>query len=357
MSSRPHIPPGIYLNLSESEYHAAEGLSNSGMKQLAISPLHYWHCNLNPHREREETAAQRWGKAVHCRLLEPKRFELAYGTALSKDDYPDALVTVDDLKTFLKDNGLSATAKSKPELIDRVQESGLRPFIWDVEKEQHDAQLVGRSVLSAREMHKLEDMAEVVLDDAGVAQALLGGHSELSIFVRDPDTDVMLKARLDKLQAWGTVDLKTFSNSRGKPTDKVVNEAIYYEGYYQQAVFYRRMREMARQLLAVGKIELHDAPDGWADQFIANDRHGFAFVFVESSEPFDMRVVELQREEYPDADANAYWTDAEIRIEELTTLYAKCVKRYGSKPWRDPVRPRTLQDTDIPQLLFAGSAV
>ena len=49
------------------------------------------------------------------------------------------------------------------------------------------------------------------------ARAMTGGYSEVSIFWIDPGSGVRLKARLDYLKVKAIVDLKTFSNSLGKP--------------------------------------------------------------------------------------------------------------------------------------------
>ena len=64
---RPLIEPGIYFGLDEAAYHAADGLSCSGIKHLAVSKLNYWHRNTDPDREPEDdTGAMEFGKAVHA---------------------------------------------------------------------------------------------------------------------------------------------------------------------------------------------------------------------------------------------------------------------------------------------------
>jgi hypothetical protein len=349
------IEPGIYLDLPEAVYHAAEGLSNSGMKHLAVSPLCYWHNALNPDRERpEESFAQRWGRAVHCRLLEPERFADEYAAGLRKEDYPDALVTDDDLKGWLTARGLPVTGKRKQERIDRIREADDSTVIWDELEAEHAALTAGKTILSASEMSRLDRLAEVVLGDPCAAAVLSGGKAEVSIFVRDPETGVMLKARMDYVKAAATIDLKTFSNSRGKPTDRAVFDAIYHEAYFQQCVFYHRLRELARQQLATGELGVHgNAPDGWVEGFAANYRPAFGFVFVESSEPFELRLVELRRSEVAGGQTNVYWTFAEARIDDAIHLYAHCRNRYGNSPWREPAKPHVLLDTDLPQLMFA----
>ena len=48
------MKPGIYYDLPEADYHAAPGLSNSGIGKIQISPLYYWNDVLNPNREPEK---------------------------------------------------------------------------------------------------------------------------------------------------------------------------------------------------------------------------------------------------------------------------------------------------------------
>lgn len=355
MAQKTPIAPGIYFGMPEEEYFSAKGLSASGMKQLAVSPLSYWHHNLNPQREQpEETYAQRWGKAMHCRLLEPARFAGCYAAELDKADLEGALDTMDEMKVWLAAQGLPTTAKKKQDLVERIQQSGIPATILEVERERHALLHAGKRMLSKAEMARLDKAAGVVLDDPYARYALSDGEAEASFIVPDPETGVLLKARMDYLLPSATVDLKTFSNSRGKPIDKAIHEAIYYEGYHVQCVFYHQVREIARRLLAAGEIAVHgEVPASWAKEFLAHDQHAFAFVFIESAEPFELLVKQLKRAEAPGAGANVYWRDAEIKIDNLKTQYAQCLKKYGDSPWREATPPRVLQDTDIPQLMFA----
>jgi hypothetical protein len=351
-----HIEPGIYFDLPEDVYHSARALSCSGMKHLTVSDLNYWHRNINPAPEPDEdTEARRFGKAVHCYALERERFDTSFAMKLSKDDNPDALVTTDDLKRFLEANGLPKSGKTKQELIDRVTASGLPAFIWDHELERHAALHEGKTFLSTDESKRIERAAAVMASDPYVCAALKGGMPEVSFFVRDPETGVLLKARMDYVRPRSTIDIKTFSNSRGKPVEKAIFEAIYYESYYLQCVFYNQVREIARRQLAAGEIQTFgDVSEEWLKAFLETEDHGFGLVFIESTEPFDLRFILLKQAEVPGADTNAYWSSAQLRIGDLTHRYAKCLEKYGDAIWRESLPPRVLEDTDMPQLMFTG---
>ncbi|WZO97279.1 SAP domain-containing protein [Isosphaeraceae bacterium EP7] len=322
-----------------------------------MSPLNYWHQNLNPACERRETDALKWGHAVHCRLLEAERFSGAYAAKLSKDDYPGVLVTDDDLKACLVENGLPTTGKRKQERIDRIRASGIDALIWDELVEAHAGETAGKVLVTAQEMRHLDRIAEVVQGSAHARKSLNSGLAEVSFFVRDPSTGVMLKARMDYVRHTHTVDLKTFSNTRGKSTERAIFDAMFYEGYYAQAVFYHYVREIARLKLGASKIQVHgDYTNEWWSGFVTKADHYFEFLFIESDEPFDMRPIVLQREEYPNAEPNAYWTDGELRISALIRRYAEYVEQFGNEPWRESHEPHVLLDTDMPQLIYNGGA-
>lgn len=341
---------GIYFDLPEAEYHAAPGVSNSLLKDLYISPLQFWDKHINPDLpEDEETASQKFGKALHCRILEPERFEADYARKLVKDDYPDALDTMEELREYCKSNGISA-ARGKPETIERILEVA-QPQIFDVIKAEFERENEGRIILTTNEWDDIQAAADVAEADPYVSSALDGGHSEVSIFVKRGET--LLKCRIDRLTMRASVDLKSFSLLRGKQIDKAVLDTMYYEGYWVQARFYHMVRELARQRVAEGKLEIHGAPDGWADQFVAADDHSFGICFIQSSRPYHLQLWALRSVLPEFKETNVYWQAAEMRIDDMISLYQQCIKKYGDNPWRDPAKPKVLSDLDMPQLMFS----
>ena len=70
---------GLYEGMSNEEYHAALGLSNTGLTELARSPWHYYSRFLDPSRpEPERKAGQLEGSLAHCAILEPDQIDLRY---------------------------------------------------------------------------------------------------------------------------------------------------------------------------------------------------------------------------------------------------------------------------------------
>lgn len=352
MSNQVAVEPGIYLGMEEQIYHSAAALSNSGIKQLMVSPLNYWHCNLNLECEKPEPSKEMmFGTAVHCRLLEPERFAEIYYCAPAKEDYPDLLETVEDLRGYLEKAQLSVKGK-KADLIQRCIDDNEKLHIWDIIKGSEREGIA----LSKADWKKIQDIAAICDADPIISALLSKGLPEISFFVRDPETGVMLKARMDLVGALATIDVKTFSNSRGKSVDKAIFDAIYYEGYYQQAAFYHKVRELARQAYANGVLKLFIDDDfaemEWLEGFKKNEAHSFGLVFLESCQPHHTKVIQLKERDAPGADMNIYWIAAQQRIEAMTQLYADCLKKYGDKPWREPAEIHVLNDQDITQLAF-----
>lgn len=108
----PAPEPGIYFGMSDEEYHAIPALSNSGIKKLAASPMIFWASTpwLSERKRREVAEAKAggerehftMGKAYHCRLMEGASvFALRYAVTLDPADYPDALVSTDQIKAAI----------------------------------------------------------------------------------------------------------------------------------------------------------------------------------------------------------------------------------------------------------------
>ena len=68
--------PGFYDGVPNRAYHAALGVSKSGLDCIEQSPRHYWDAYLNPDKpQRESTDAFDTGSALHTLVLEPELFD------------------------------------------------------------------------------------------------------------------------------------------------------------------------------------------------------------------------------------------------------------------------------------------
>ena len=320
--------------MNNSDYFAMPGLSYSGIKDLLVSPLHYWHRNVNPEREeRKETPAMRLGSALHCAVLEPKRFEQQYVRELEMSEYPDAIVTMEDLRAFIVGCGGKPRGTVKAGLIAQAlsEDPTSENLIWDLIREKHARENGGRIVLTTDEWRRVEGCSRALLNEPALTEILKVGAPEVVMTATHQRTGVLLKAKMDWVNPALIVDLKTFSQQRGKPTEKTVTDALWYEGYLLQAYFYCYIRSLQ--------------PDGWK---LRDSR--FLFAFVESDEPHDVRLRELT----PSFGAmNMYWHAAGTTVHRMIELYASCRDRFDDRPWRTNTEIAPLCDEEIPQLAWA----
>jgi hypothetical protein len=313
------------------------GLSFSGMKDLAVSPYRYWYLHINPQRpERKETPEMKFGTALHCAVLEPDTFETKYCREIQAEDYPDCLVTADDLRAWLGSKGYKVTARNKRELIERVLTLDSTVVILDVLEAQQEITHAGKIRLKQDEWDRARGCTDALRSEPQFQAILEYGAPEVCMSAVHPDTGALLKARMDWVAPSFTLDVKTFSQSRGKSIDKTVTDAIFYERYYLQAYVYSLIRSLAEGNRS--KSGAQTAPE-------------YVIAFVESDPPHEVRLRSL-RPKYAN-NANVYWQRAMLECRDLIRVYAACFERYGERPWRSDQAINLLADDEIPQLAYA----
>mgnify|MGYP000017616338 FL=1 len=160
---------GIYFDMPEAEYHEIEYFSRSGGDEILFSEEQYWiNSYLNPDRKPRETSpSMDLGSAIHCMLLEPKRFKELYAKYPTPEDYQgrNILKTSDDLKAFLESVGEKKTG-NKPDLINRAVEyiDPKESVIWDlvVQEFLEDVEQNGKRILSDDHVEVLNGVKEAV---------------------------------------------------------------------------------------------------------------------------------------------------------------------------------------------------
>lgn len=265
------IVDGVYFDLPDEIYHAVPRLSASGLQKLCVSPATFWRGSwLDPDRpplDEEQTEAQLLGKAYHKARLEPDLFESTYVRKLDKTEFPDALFTADQMKAVCEDIGLTKSG-TKDVLADRLVDHGYdeRP-IWTVMERAWEEARNGRIALDAKHFDQMMRDMENVRENGEVAELLVGGFAEVSIFYTDQH-GIKMKSRVDYLALTHWADFKTFENSRAKELDQCLADAMRYNRYYVQAVAYRDAIEAVR----VGGLDIiGDATDAQRE-FIAKLR-------------------------------------------------------------------------------------
>jgi hypothetical protein len=325
-----------------SDYFSAPGLSNTGLKDLAVSPTRYWHKWLNPERPPDEpTPAMQFGSALHCAVLEPGEFDKRYACEVSAEDYPGCLVSMDDLRGWLRDHGITPKGTRKDDAISQVQGVDHNVPILEVIERQHFAANQGKTILSRDDWARVHRAAESLRSEPRIQAILADGQAEVAMFATDPDTGVLLKAKMDWVTPKLTMDVKTFSQQRGKSIDKSVTDAIWYERYHWQAYLYSTIRTLQPG------ADRGDGP-------MARSRAvpPFVLAFVESEEPHEVRIRELKP--MTGGQINLFWERARIEVRGMIQVYAECMAHFGvEKPWRYAREIDPLEDEELPALAYS----
>jgi hypothetical protein len=320
----------IGMQKTWTDYESIPALSNSGMRDLAVSALRYWWLHVRPDREpRKETAEMRFGTALHRAVLEPGCFDQRYCRELQAEEIEGCLRTCDDIRAFIKGNGCQPKGTRKDDLIAQATTIDPHVPILDVLVARDEAANAGKVRLSADEWERVKGCADVLRAEPAL-QVILGdpdGRSEVCLTATDANYGVPLKGRLDWVTPSLTLDLKTFSQQRGKSIDRCVHDAIYHEKYNWQAFTYTTLRTLN-----------------------GDRKPRYLIAFVESQKPHEVRLKELRP---TIGNVCMYWERARIEVGGLMRLYADCRNRFGDKPWRIEQSVELLSDEDIPQLAWS----
>lgn len=329
------VTDAVSVGMPAEQYHASRGLSNSGLSDLAVSPLRYWYLHVNPNRPKEEpTPAMQFGSALHCAVLEPSKLDSQYCQKFDGEDIEGCLVTMDDLRGWLKDQGIQPKGTRKADVIAQVQSVDANVPILDVLKEAHDARHAGKVQFNRETWMRIGGAAQALRDEPRMREFLKEGKAEQSFFVESVE-GVPLRSRMDWINDALTLDLKTLSAHRGRPFDRMVSEAIWYEGYYRTAYFYSLVRALAS-----------------GDRDIKGPQRApkFALAFVESEPPHEVRIREVRPIEA--GSASLLWERARVEVQTYIGVYKEYMDKFGEKPWRYAQESEALVDEEFPALVY-----
>jgi PDDEXK-like domain of unknown function (DUF3799) len=234
------IAPGIYLGISNDDYHADPAIGSTGCKRLIQSPLEYWwNSPLNPDQEQSETTpAMRLGHAYHYKILEPHKFTYEVKKGVKTSTVGNTLGEGDYKR-------LSA-------MYDRVQ--------------------------------KVPEHAHLFKN----------GFAEVSVFWRDAETGLMCKCRFDYMRLRWITDLKTCDDSSRR--------SIYYEfpklGYDISAAMYMEGSAQIKRMLNSGQCKLpSDAPFAkFLNEYKDIDGEQFVFFFQCKKAPYIARALPMSHD-------------------------------------------------------------
>lgn len=185
------MKPGIYHNISHSDYFAIPAISNSRLGRLLDCPA---AVNIPV----EDTPAMAIGRATHCLILEHDCFDERYILGPK---------------------------------FDKRTKAGKEAF------ETFTASLNGREPIDQDDFDRLWAMRNSIMAHPSASGLISTGQAEVTIIWTDEITGLLCKARIDWIPAnieRTLMDLKTTKDAEAHP---FTQSCIYY-GYARQAAFY-----------------------------------------------------------------------------------------------------------------------
>jgi len=274
----------LHTGLSYESYAFEEGLRSSDLKLLKKSPAHFKAAT------RKVSPAMNLGKAVHGFLEQGPSF---------MDKYLVEPIFVGKTKDG-RDSTQSKEARDKK----KEWYASLSPEITVLDSDQHE-QLIG--ILDSIGKHEF------------LKKMLKGGTRESSLWVKDPETDLILKCRPDFIAAEGyMVDFKTTRDAR-----RHFFSGEIFNAYNDQRPFYILQ---AAHYAYCAKLAGLSRPDS------------FTFVAIESSKPFGIKIYPM---DHACIEAGNKWR------EPLTKLYKECLVK---NEW--PCYKQEAEEIQIPENFY-----
>jgi hypothetical protein len=229
----PGFKGAIFGGIVDDAYHAGPGISSSGLKEIARTPLHYWEKYINPdHERKEDSAVFALGKAIHAAILEPERFANEYIAEPLPSDLPDHLNSLTDYKDMAKELSLKGVSTlNKPEL--KAALLGVNPdlkFFDDAFAEITQ----GKKIIKPEHMDSCENIAGKVRENKAARFLLKDGQAEQSVYWVDEVTGVLCRVRPDYLSSVACLDVKSTEDA----SKEAFERSIWNYGYYISAAFY-----------------------------------------------------------------------------------------------------------------------
>ena len=332
--------PGVYFGMPDDEYHSDIGLGSTGLKNLLISPAVYWaESNYNPDRKPFSTRYTERGKGLHdCVLFGRETFLGKYAREPLVEDYPGALVTMDDMRAFLRARGLPTTAKRKEELAARIRENCDGYVIWDDVLAEVAAS--GKTILKAADYDAILTAAAMIRLNPSLENCFENGLPEVSVFWED--NGVRFRARFDYLRMNSIVDLKSFTNPMGKPIPQAIRSTFANRRHDIQASLYMTAREKARQFIREGRV-FGEVDMDWLRALAEVDEYSFAFCYHLMDD--NGAVVTQGKTIRPGGHIDAA---ASAQIARLADVWRENYARFGESMWVDLTPLEEFTEEDLP---------
>ncbi len=357
---------GIYFNMAEEEYFKIPYFSRSGGDDILFDAEEFWHKSpMNPNQEDTVvTPAMELGTAIHCAVLEPKRFSGLYVKRPTLEDFEgkNILKTSEDIKAFLGSLGEKKTGK-KEDLIARAIEY-LDPrtdVIWDEIQNNFNAEVEagGKRVLSEDFVDILAGITASLARRPAMLAALGGMRAEVVIIYKDEETGIMCKCMLDGLRPEGIVEVKSFSvKDNKKPLKQSMLSEINYRHYNHQYYNYMTALEVIIKKINAGKAAVFgEVDEAWLKKLLKTTDKQFFMMFFRTQAPYQCGSYELEKSAVHDATTNVYYEQGKIMWRTALLKYKYCCDKFGVSRWLAEDNNSTLADEDIPNIIYQTSGM
>ncbi|MBN3093520.1 PD-(D/E)XK nuclease-like domain-containing protein [Pectobacterium brasiliense] len=288
----PYFEPGRYEGVSNNDYHTANGISSTQVKDARISLMYYHGRHITKTIRRDSSDALTFGSLVHTLALEPEKLKEEY--AVFPGVPASAFTNTDTLKSWIreynadkpKSEQLKLTGK-KEELQEAIRAVNPSAIFADEFESQWCASVSDKTILTAEQLQAATAIQQALFNHPTAGKLLqhTARAVEVSYFGMDEGTGLEVRVRPDlELELGGlriAADVKTISlgkvkqdNLRAKlhreiiDRDYHVSAAMYSEvadfdqffwifvnkdeGYHWVAVI-----EASTDLLELGSLEYH----------------------------------------------------------------------------------------------------
>jgi hypothetical protein len=311
--------------MTRAEYDAIPAVNYSLLKDLSVSPLRAWYKHIRPGRDPiTPTAEMELGTALHCAVLTPIEFDRRYVCDITPPE--DALETIEDIRNWIRSKGSTPKGTRKAEVIAQCYAMPGHPPVVEILREQFAVENAGKVIVKHEDWERIIGMALALADEPVLVKMLEQGEPDKCLEAIDSDTGLRLKGLLDWDES-NVLDLKTFTVKHGRTVDKSVADAIWYEKYYLQAIFYSKLK-------------------GWPKW-----KGDFVFAFVESDPPHETRLRAIR----PGMTGapNLLWQRGVMEIKGLLRTFKDCMEYFGVyRPWRYACQVTEVEDQEIPGVMY-----
>ncbi|KGA42021.1 exodeoxyribonuclease [Pectobacterium odoriferum] len=288
----PYFEPGRYEGVPNNDYHAANGISSTQVKDARISLMYYRGRHITKTIRRDSSDALTFGSLVHTLALEPEKLEEEY--AIFPGVPAGAFTNTDTMKAWIREYNadkpkaeqLKLTGK-KEELQEAIRAVNPEAIFADEFESQWRTSVSDKIILTVEQLQAATAIQQALFNHPTAGKLLQhpARAVEVSYFGMDDETGLEVRVRPDEeLELNGlriAADVKTISlgkvkqdNLRAKlhreiiDRDYHVSAAMYSEvadfdqffwifvnkdeGYHWVA-----MIEASTDLLELGSLEYH----------------------------------------------------------------------------------------------------